>query len=391
MTFSRPKLNEMDINASRNISDNISVAFAGMPRYVPSSWIIAVTIMRSVCVPVIVVVGLFGNTLTLLVFSAKSMKTSACSVFLASLALVDSTFLLCLLITWADGEIQVILSCNTTCQLLIFMTYVTSFLSVWFIVGFTCERFIAICFPLKCHYVCSVFREKIIVGLLTLTAFAMYNFSFWTTGMQQWGPTMRCSHKIEYFEFLNVITWIDTFLTMVVPFLLVVTMNSFVIRVVMKCALSENSTGKNDRLRRMASMTRLLSTNTTTRTANRVKFRVGAQRQNPQFRVTRTLLFVSSTFLVLNLPSHSIRLYNLISSVASDNPTVTEQFYFLQELTLMFYYSTFSCNFFLYTLFGRNFKKSLILILRCRPTTESARAKLLRRYGSSHGSYVTST
>ncbi|WAR09686.1 hypothetical protein MAR_034762, partial [Mya arenaria] len=45
-------------------------------------------------------------------------------------------------------------------DVLIYFTYVTSFLSVWFIVGLTFERYIAICFPLKRTFLCSVKREK---------------------------------------------------------------------------------------------------------------------------------------------------------------------------------------------------------------------------------------
>lgn len=382
----------MEFSGFSNVSENISLGNERLADNSPSLWINAVNIMRFVFVPIIAAIGIFGNTLSLLVFSAKSMKKSACSVFLASLALVDNAFLLCLLITWVNSEIRVILTCNITCQLFVFTTYVASFLSVWFIIGFTCERFTAICFPLKCNMICSVFREKVIVGVLTLIAFTVYTFSFWTTGMQQWGGIMRCSHKIEYIHFLNIITWIDTFLTMLVPFLLILTLNSMVIGTVIACAGADRSTKYRHKLRKATSKTKLFNDNsivTTLTKAKRSKFQFGSQRQNPQLRVTRTLLFVSSTFLVLNLPSHTIRLYNLISSVGSDNRMVTEQFYFLQELSLMFYYSTFSCNFFLYTCFGRNFKKSLFLILRCRSTTESHRAMLLRRLSSNKGSCIT--
>ncbi|WAR09687.1 hypothetical protein MAR_034763 [Mya arenaria] len=65
-----------------------------------------------------------------------------------------------LLLTWIDSEVVTIISTYILCQVLIYFTYVTSFLSVWFIVGFTFERYIAICFPLKRTSLCSVKREK---------------------------------------------------------------------------------------------------------------------------------------------------------------------------------------------------------------------------------------
>lgn len=380
----------MDFNMKNvtmnNVTSNGSVVTYRIPPLPDESiWLQVVPIMRTICVPLITGVGFLGNMLTLLVFSAKSMKKSSCSVFLASLAFVDNIFLLSLLLTWIDGEIRVILTSDISCQLIIFSTYVTSFLSVWFIVGFTCERFIAICFPLKCNYMCSVFREKVVVVILVITASVMYNFSFWTAGVQQWGQHLRCSHKIQFFQFLNIVTWIDTLFTMVAPFFFILFMNSMVVYTVIQCPKKKNGRA----LTKVNSSTLLNSTNSTTKPKG-IKCRIGYQRQNPQVRVTRTLLFVSTTFLFLNLPSHVIRLYNLIMSVTTDNQEVSAQFYFLQELTLMLYYTTFSCNFFLYTCFGRNFKKSLIRILRCRSTMETNRAKVLRKLSSTQGSCVTS-
>ncbi|XP_053389184.1 growth hormone secretagogue receptor type 1-like [Mercenaria mercenaria] len=332
-----------------------------------SSWFDAIKIMRNIFIPVIVCVGLFGNTLSLMVFSTESMRKSSSSVFLASLAFVDNTFLICLLITWIDGEVHSILVCDLACQLLIYTTYVTSCLSVWFIVCFTFERFIAICFPLKSTYICSVCRERGTVFILTIIACVMYNFSFWTTGMEQWGPLLRCSHDPKYIQFLNIVTWIDTSLTMVIPFFLIVCMNTMVLRSVMKCKPKNK--------------------NIVTSIRKRPKIRVNTrvQRRNPQIRVTRTLLFVSTTFLVLNLPSHTMRLYNLIYLITSDTSTITVQFSFLQELTLMFYYITFSCNFFLYTCFGRNFRHALYHMIYCQSVKETHRRKVLLRLSSSQG------
>lgn len=359
-----------------------------------SPWIVAVRVMRSVCIPMIVCVGLCGNTLSLLVFLAKSMRRSACSVFLAALAVVDNAFLISLSISWIDGQIITLLSTDLACQLLVYITYVASFLSAWFIVGFTCERYIAICFPLHSNYLCSVFRQKVTVYILAFVALVIYNFSFWTTD-----STTKdvCIHKIEYLNFLNVVTWVDTFLTMVIPFIIIAFVNSLVLRAVAKCKLKPKERPVlSYRMKRMRSVsTPDLGECRTFINASVIRPLQGAKRVNHQIRVTRTLLFVSSTFLILNLPAHVLRLFNLIASFTSTAPTVSDKLYFMQEVTAMLYYTTFSCNFFLYTLFGRNFKTSLFLILRCKSTTTfSHRQLLLRRFSysrhSSRSSCLTS-
>lgn len=381
----------MDTDPVFNISLNTTFQIS---ETVPA-WIAAIKLMRTTFVPVIVTVGLFGNTLSLLVFSGNSMKKSSCSVFLASLAFVDNIFLLSLLLTWIDAEIYVILTIDIACQVLIFTTYVTSFLSVWFIVCFTCERFIAICFPLKSSYMCSVFREKRAVFIFTILAGILYNFSFWTTGMEQWGPHMRCSHKIKYFHFLHIVTWVDTSLTMIFPFVIIAVMNTMVLRSVIQCPLGDTCCQLGDMCITSSQRNKFITDESSSSMTKDLKItavsvRSGvAQRRNPQLRVTRTLLFVSTTFLVLNLPSHTIRLYNLIRASDSDTGTISVQYSFVQEVTLILYYTTFACNFFLYTLFGRNFKTSLYFILRCRSTTDNQMNALLRTRSSSRHKCAT--
>lgn len=356
-----------------------------------SPWITAVKIIRFVCIPLIACVGLCGNTLSLLVFSARSMKRSSCSVFLAALAAADNVFLISLVIFWVDGHIRTLLTSDMACQTLVYMTYVSSFLSAWFIVGFTCERYIAICFPLRSHYLCSVFREKITVYVLTLLALVAYNFSFWTT---QSSPVGGCLHRHEYMQFLNVVTWMDTFLTMVIPFVIIAFVNSLVLRAVSKCTLKGSDKHSiNVQVHRSISTPELRERAVISPTLGTLRL-PGSTRVSHQARVTRTLLFVSSTFLLLNLPAHVLRLYNLIAVATSTVPVVSDKFYFLQELTATLYYTTFSCNFFIYTLFGRNFKHSLFLILRCKSTTLANRQVVFRRFSynrqSSRSSCITS-
>jgi hypothetical protein len=105
----------------------------------------------------------------------------------------------------------------------------------------------------------------------------------------------------------------------------------------------------------------------------------GKQRSLTQVRVAKTLFVVSLIFIFLNLPSHAIRLYNLIDTSTSENQSVSIEFYFFQELTLMLYYTTFSCNFVLYTLFGRNFKNSLILLIHCKTLADDRKKKMLQK------------
>jgi hypothetical protein len=399
----------MEFNAFNyeNNSDNYSYNGQNISDSDQSSWINAAQITRNVLIPVISIVGLVGNTLSLLVFMSKRMRKSPCSVFQASLAVVDNTFLVGLLVTWIDGECQAFLTIDFACQLLIFITYVTSFLSVWFIVGFTCERFFAIYFPLRRQLMCNARRQKIIVAVLTCIGSALYQFSFWTLEMQQWDDSLKCLFKPEHYRFLNIVVWIDTFVTMVIPFIVITILNTLIVRAVFNCQprrkeqvplVSVSRTDTHTSInRRKDDANEGGSGHDEHRDSQRPIIQglkrngLKHSRRGLNIRVTKRLLLVSSMFLLLNLPSHIIRLHNLIVSATSNHDTVTPRFFFLQELTLLWYYTTFSCNFFLYIAMGNNFKETLLHLLHCRKSTYSSRREMLLKLRSTRGSQTSRT
>ena len=330
----------------------------------------ATKLLRNIWIPSIVVVGLIGNTLSLLVFSARSMKHCSSSAFLASLAFVDNVFLLNLAFIWIDGEFYNILRFSIACETIMFVTYVTAFLSVWFVVGFTAERFVAICFPLHSHLLCSVFREKVIVIIMGITACLLYNHSFWTIDIVSAGPRYRCVIRQEMVDYLQVITWVDTTMTMIVPFISITFMNIRVLIAAATCHRKANSCCCEQK-------SKLIGDGGTFKMRRTLRF-------ISQMRVTRTLVLVSTTFLVLNLPSHAMRLYSLIYRTAHPQGhfTMSIQLYFMQEIANFLYYTTFSCNFILYSIFGRHFQKNLKVILKCSSVFREEREERIRRLSS---------
>jgi len=70
------------------------------------------------------------------------------------------------------------------CQFFVYATYVASFLSVWYVVCFTVERYLMIRFPLKCKELCRPGRAKVVVFSLAAVSFILYNFAIWTSGVR---------------------------------------------------------------------------------------------------------------------------------------------------------------------------------------------------------------
>lgn len=296
--------------------------------------------MRNVFIPIIVFVGVFGNSVSMSVFTSNYLRRSSSSTFLVALACTDNVFLICLFLSWFDGSVDNILTSVRICQVISYLTYVSSFLSVWFVVGFTSERYIAICHPLRAKVFCTQVRERVAVVIFVMLSVVLYNFASWTTDVYTSNSITRCTYKINYIQFLNVITWVDTVVTMLIPFTLIFFMN---MRVACTAATFHE--------KRKGCLT--------PRDAKRVKHR--ALRSKQQMRVTRTLLLVSTTFLVLNLPSHVFKLSSLISAFVnpSNAYNISMAQYFIQELSQIVLYASFSMNFFLYALYGKHFQRSL--------------------------------
>ena len=339
--------------------------------------------LRNIYIPLVSIIGLVGNTMSILVFTSQKMKKSSSSVFLAALAVVDNIFLVSLLITWFDGEWHQIIRNALTCQLIIYTTYVSSFLSVWLVVCFTYERFFAISFPLKINFLCTVYREKVVVIGLLILACILYNFCFWTITTREVADTVTCTHKFEYFDFLTIVTWLDTTLTMVVPFFAILYGNIKVVFHVVRCSAMSCKQSQNP----VSSSTFETSAGARSVTERPMIFQPRKNRSIPQLRVTRTLLLVSTTFLILNLPSHIVRLYSIILTISSTPETYmisSPMLLFVQEVTYLLYYTTFSCNFVLYTIFGRNFQSVLRNLLSCKSHKQDQREIMLGKLSSGH-------
>ncbi|XP_046395353.1 uncharacterized protein LOC124162760 [Ischnura elegans] len=135
-------------------------------------------------IPFIILVGLVGNLLSCVVFLNTHLRLRSSSYYLAALATADLGFLATLFLVWLNNNAGVVVfNRDGWCQGLVYVSSVCSFLSVWLIVAFTVERFIAVQYPLHRPHMCTVARAKGIVLALTVFALISHSYSFVTAGM----------------------------------------------------------------------------------------------------------------------------------------------------------------------------------------------------------------
>lgn len=114
--------------------------------------------------PLIVFVGSIGNILSIFVFFCTKLKRLSSSYYLAALGISDTCFLILSFVSWLNFQHINIIHRNYICQLYTFLQSVCSFMSVYIVVAFTVERFIAVQRPFKVFTksICTV-RQAVII------------------------------------------------------------------------------------------------------------------------------------------------------------------------------------------------------------------------------------
>lgn len=290
-----------------------------------------VQMLHVYALPAFIVLGIPGNILSFVVFSCSStMNKLPSSTYMAALAITDTGFLVLLFFTWLQqAGISSVVS-YPWCQIIVFSTYVFSFLSVWFVVLFMIERYIAVCYPLKALQLCTKRRARLSTVIISVLAMLLYSHSFWTTFDRQG----MCEMRTEFFIFLTIMTYVDTVATFIVPFTAILVMN---LRIIMAVRDVKRRSHWLQELQPRASAHHTSLSKT-------------------QMKLTKSLVIVSSVFLMLVLPSHANRFYALIT-VHFLSSGLNRPLEIAQHLMQFLYYLTFVINVLLYAATSHMFRK----------------------------------
>ncbi len=178
-------------------------------------------------IPLIVFVGAFANGLSVVVFLCTHLREQSSSIYLAFLAIVDSLHLIVLFLGWFSW-IGIFLTYKPViCGLSVYLSYVTSFLSVWFVVAFTVERYIVVLYPFRRVTMCTVNRAKYVILALAIFALLFYSYILVTHRFYEipYIKIATCSSKPEYIGVVRAMTYTDTSISLVIPSLVIIVLN----------------------------------------------------------------------------------------------------------------------------------------------------------------------
>lgn len=247
--------------------------------------------------PCLVTLGILGNSLSVLVFFKTKLRKLSSSYYLAALAVSDTFFLLSLFMTWLTLIGLDVYNKPVACEVIIYTSSVSAFLSVWLVLAFTAERFLAVGYPFQRQTVWKLShtkRAKTVIFILLVLALILYIPYFLFAGVrvvEPRGPT--CTMIKRWEKEMHIFNIFDTIATYVIPVIGIAVLNVFITR----------------KMWAMAKVRRRLTNQGSLPSREDVVLKY-KKKSTPvhQYKITKMLLVVSTTCLCLDLPSYIMRL-----------------------------------------------------------------------------------
>ncbi len=286
--------------------------------------------------PIIIIVGILGNFMSVIVMSLKQLRGSVTSLFLMVLSITDTLVLLSgLLRQWilslADLDVRTLSLAG--CRFHIFTVYWSTQFAAWVLTAVTIERFISVVFPHQAKSIVTKRSAVLVLIIVAVVLFCINAHTFETSSLLYipWHNQtyVLCFHDIDRFDHFirNQWPWIDFTVFCIIPFVLIFFGNL----------------GISVRLLRSHFMKTLT-------TAKSVKMT----------NMTVILMAVSVYFLIAILP---IQIFLTIQGIWVGKPLhphYAAQIQLYWAISNMLLYSNNAINFFLYILTSPRFRKLLI-------------------------------
>lgn len=300
--------------------------------------------IQRVLVPMITIVGVVGNTVTIVIMTRRRMRSSTNS-YLAALAICDMLYLLCIfalsLKHYQFIQEQGLLIYYRCFPLIVMLADACSNTSVWLTATFTMERYIAVCHPIRGKVLCTESRAR-----KAILAVFIFCFSFTLPTTFEYSvtekydpvtnvtkPSLGASELGKNQLYKKIFYWLTVVLFTVIPFLLLAIFNAFLVR----------------------------SVHISRKQRSRMTQRTDSSRDNQENKITVMLIAVVILFFVCQLPTAVALLY---TSIRSPEPDTDEERLMLTLGNIFNFLMTINAagNFILYCLLSQKYRRTFLQI-----------------------------
>lgn len=340
-----------------------------------------------ICTVIVILIGLTGNFITMIVFShAKFCKNSG-HVYLLTMAIFDSLFLVVhffedTIRTYKDailkGESNQLIDFlnltdhnNFTCRLINYFRNVLRFISAYIVICFTIQRLDITRRPLATKFksrrsACETV-SVIVVTALVVNPWVLFMFCIQINEEGDEYCDINKSLKYEYL-YINIAY---TFFIMFVPMVIISICNWLIIYKTSKDekarkttlhAMNKSNNGTNLRHHEALSKTKIKTIKPHYLTEEQlIEKSLKVKTKNSLRKMTIQLMFISFSFVLFNLP-YLLTWFAYFFAVAFRSKSDKELQDFLYEIlqiTEIFYMMTYSIKFYIYCATSSKFKSQL--------------------------------
>ncbi|THD28006.1 Rhodopsin orphan GPCR [Fasciola hepatica] len=343
------------------------------------------------------ITGLFGNTLSLVIWTTKHQRRrNTSAIYLSALAITDLTLIFCLLNYHLERYwcVRGITSFPVLCQIYQCLSIFSQYYSTALVFGFTLERYLAVCFPFKRHKLCTHKRALFaVLCLLVICCMPMlFQAALWT--FENGECTMRTS-MIQDHRVTQTLTAQEVIFSLIVP-LAALVLNILVLfemrRLVhSRAAPSHSITGRNGTSLSKSSLKQRKSSAFSVTSVASVQTNANAveakSRESSSFTATTIMLVILSFYLIAcTVPPGIVYLTQFyltapddcLTAEAARQDPIWQQIISsttVKEVIDVLCSSHYALNFFIYILTYKGFREHAVWILTCRVS------KLQRVYG----------
>lgn len=201
----------------QNVTLNVKESPA--PRYIDTLQQIApgILLVDRIISPIWYIVGLFGNTLSAVIWFGKSNRKNSSAIYQGILAIVNTFFLLAHLLmelNYAWG-IQ-IYDRPVACEAFSVFLMIPQYLSPMLVLAFTVERYIAVCHPFEKKKFCTVRRAFIVTLCMFIASLSLASVQAY---IWDYDPKIKLCAHLSYGDHKFEKIW--TVITEVLHFLLI--------------------------------------------------------------------------------------------------------------------------------------------------------------------------
>lgn len=304
--------------------------------------------------PVIFAMGILGNSISLKIFLSKNFRRQAGGVYLASLSCADIFALVFFVMTqwlkrvwpiFTDSRVTPVVDTDGLCQVILYLSYTSRFLSSWLVVTFTVERYIGVCHPFKRLEWCTTKTARRGIVVLTLISLVFNSFKPALSGVYMLdGELTKCTGNPDYHYVSFILDSVYAVSITLVPFVVILLLNVMIIRALVKLKKRQKT--------------------------NQVKAKEAGGRTD----FTLLLLMISFCFIALKVPFfvtwcrqflYSLHLQRDTSGNI-DNINRIEIIKGILNITRTVFYMNYATNFFLYSFVGSSFRLELKRLVCCQ-------------------------